>query len=74
MDYEKKENDNLYLKKTIRKDNKSGFPGVCYEPRCNKWRAYINIGKYKKSLGYFSDINAAIEARKKAEIERKKAN
>ncbi len=51
----------------VRSDNKSGYPGVCYEPRCNKWRAYINIGKYKKSLGYFSNINDAIQARKTAE-------
>ena len=51
----------------VRSDNKSGYPGVCYEPRCNKWRAYITIGKYKKSLGYFSNINDAIQARKTAE-------
>lgn len=56
--------------RSIRKDNKSGTPGVCYEPRCNKWRAYIDIGKYKKSLGYFSNKDDAIQARKNAELNR----
>jgi hypothetical protein len=53
--------------KVVRKDNHSGYPGVCYEVRCNKWRAYIDIGKYKKSLGYFSNKEDAIQARIKAE-------
>lgn len=56
--------------KKVRIDNKSGYPGVCYEPRCNKWRAYIDIGKYKKSLGYFSNKDDAIQARKNAELNR----
>ena len=56
--------------KKVRIDNKSGYPGVCYEPSCNKWRAYIDIGKYKKSLGYFSNKDDAIQARKNAELNR----
>lgn len=51
----------------VRCDNKSGYPGVCFEPRCNKWRAYITIDNHKRSLGYFTRIEDAIAKRKEAE-------
>ncbi len=54
--------------KTVRCDNTSGYPGVSYEVRCRKWRAFIDIGKYKKSLGYFTNKEDAIKARQDAEI------
>lgn len=52
----------------ISKNNKSGFKGVCWSKQNNKWEAYISINSKKKNLGLFSDLNEAIEARKKAEI------
>ena len=60
-------NNFISKNKTVRKDNTSGYPGVCYEPRCQKWRAYIDLGKYKKSLGYFTRKEDAIKARQEAE-------
>ena len=36
-----------------RKDNKSGYKGVCLEPRTQKWRALISIGGRQRSLGAF---------------------
>lgn len=55
----------------IRKDNKSGHKGVCWDKKYQKWAASIGgvKGKGKNTfLGYFDDLNDAIEARKQAEI------
>ena len=49
------------------KNNSSGFPGVCYETKANKFRAYINIYGEKIRLGYYSNLNDAIRARVNAE-------
>lgn len=54
---------------SIRKDNKSGCPGVYYVERKSKWVAQIRINKKTKHLGYFNTIEEAIEARRQAEIE-----
>jgi hypothetical protein len=46
--------------------NKSGYTGVSWCRRTNKWRAEIKSnGKYF-SLGYFEEIESAISARKAA--------
>lgn len=50
-------------------NNTSGHVGVSWEKRRNKWEAHIKINKKKKFLGYFDDIDDAIKARRKAEIE-----
>lgn len=47
--------------------NTSGVKGVSFDNRVNKWRAYITIQRKQKFLGYFDDINDAINARQKAE-------
>ena len=49
------------------KNNSSGFPGVCYETKANKYRAYISVYGEKIRLGYFSNLNDAIRARVNAE-------
>lgn len=49
------------------KNNKSGFPGVCYETKANKYRAYISVYGEKIRLGYYSNLNDAIRARVNAE-------
>lgn len=54
---------------SLRKDNKSGFSGVCWDKEENKWMAYINKNKKMKKLGRFTDKKDAIIARLKAEIE-----
>lgn len=53
--------------KTLSKNNKTGYTGVCFESRAKKYRAYIFVDGEQKRLGYFSNIDDAINARKKAE-------
>jgi len=49
-------------------NNTSGYTGVIFRKRTNKWRAQIKVGGVKTHLGYFNCITAAAIARKKAEI------
>ena len=52
----------------MRKTNKSGVPGVCWNKNANKWRAKLTY-KYKIIyLGYFDNLEDARKARKDAEI------
>lgn len=51
-----------------RKDNTSGICGISWAKRQNKWRADIKVNQKQINLGYFADINQAIEARKNANI------
>jgi len=50
-------------------NNTSGYPGVCFHKRNNKWVAQIWINGKNTHLGYFSTKEEAIEARKQAEIQ-----
>lgn len=53
-----------------RKNNTTGYKGVSYDYRKNKYYAYINISPYKrKFLGYYDTPEEANEARLKAEEE-----
>ena len=47
--------------------NTSGIKGVSFYKRLNKWRADIHISGAQKTLGYFTEISDAIEARLQAE-------
>ena len=52
----------------IRRDNTSGFKGVRFDKKSNKWKAEICINGTKQHLGYFENIENAVNARvKKAE-------
>jgi len=53
-------------------NNTSGIKGVWWDKRRNKWTAEIKIYKKKKYLGAFNNINDAINAREKAEIQYQK--
>lgn len=44
---------------SIRSHNRSGFKGVIWEPRRNKWQAYINIDGKQKYLGLYQRAEAA---------------
>lgn len=57
------------MNKEIRKDNTSGFTGVTFCKNINKWLAQIGFQRRNITLGYYENIEDAIEARKKAEIE-----
>lgn len=48
-------------------NNMSGVTGVSWHKRNERWCAYIAINKKRKTLGYYRDINDAINARKRAE-------
>lgn len=51
-----------------RKDNKSGFTGVCRGNNKNKWVAQIKANGKVKHLGIFRDKKDAIRARQEANI------
>lgn len=47
--------------------NKSGFPGVCWDRRRNKWQAFIGQNNRTLNLGFFADFDDACAARLAAE-------
>ncbi len=55
------------INKGIQSNNTSGIPGVSFNKRKNKWRAYITIDRKQKHLGYFDDIEDAKTIRLEAE-------
>ena len=50
------------------KNNTSGYNGVTWCKQKTKWQAYIRINKILKHLGFFSNKNEAIIARKEADM------
>jgi hypothetical protein len=52
-----------------RSNNTSGFKGVCWSKQQNKWQVHIWKDGKNFSLGYFSDINEAVNAYKQASKE-----
>ena len=53
--------------RSIPKNNKSGYIGVCYNKRYEKWNSYICIDGKQYFLGYFSNKLDALIERLKAE-------
>lgn len=51
------------------KHNKSGHKGVSWFKTRNKWRAVITYDGKQIHLGYYDNLEEAVEARKQAEIE-----
>lgn len=47
--------------------NTSGVFGVCWNAKCSKWQANIQIRRRKIHLGTFHDLDSAISARRAAE-------
>lgn len=54
---------------SIRKDNTSGYVGVSFFKRTNRWRVQIQVKGKKISVGYYQSIEDAIAARAKAKAE-----
>ena len=52
---------------SLRCDNKSGHKGVFWHKAISKWWAYINVGHKRHTIGYFSDLQEAVTARRQAE-------
>ena len=61
----KKENNRNH---SIVSNNTSGFSGVTWVKRINKWCARITVDNKRKHLGYYSDKNDAIISRLRAEL------
>ena len=55
-------------KAKLKSDNTSGYKGVSWNLKRNKWESYITINKKRKFLGYFNDIVDAINSRVQAEM------
>ncbi|MWV44930.1 HNH endonuclease [Paenibacillus sp. HJL G12] len=55
------------LKAKLHKGNKSGHKGVRWNESRQKWTAHIGFKGKQISLGYFSEKEDAIKARKRAE-------
>lgn len=53
--------------KTIRKNNTSGVPGVCWEVKKRVWCAAICFKGKRYSLGRHRRFEDAVKARKRAE-------
>lgn len=52
---------------SVRSDNTSGFIGVSWDKKMNKWHAQIEIGGRAVNCGYYSNKTDAIVARLRAE-------
>ena len=52
---------------SFRKNNFSGYKGICWHKASNKWLAKITLNKKIFHLGIFTSLNDAIAARKHAE-------
>lgn len=50
--------------------NKTGYNGVTFYKKGNKYRSEITIKKHKILLGFFEDKEMAIKARKVAEVKK----
>ena len=50
-------------------NNTSGHVGVSWDKRRCKWEAHIKLNGRKKFLGYFEELQEAIDTREKAELE-----
>ena len=53
--------------KGLQINNSSGFKGVYWTKSASKWRAIITFNSLDIHLGYFTNLNDAIAARKQAE-------
>ena len=55
------------INREIRSDNTSGVTGVCWYKKRGMWMSYIAKDGKRKTIGYFTDFNDAVKARKEAE-------
>jgi hypothetical protein len=47
----------------LRKDNKSGVKGICWNKQYRRWQVEAKLNKERFPLGYFVDLKDAIAAR-----------
>jgi hypothetical protein len=51
------------MNRKISSKNKSGFKGISWHKKRNKWQSHITINGKQQNLGYFDNIEDAIHAR-----------
>ena len=52
--------------KSKQSTNTSGYTGVCWYKQQKKWRARVSVNGKSKHLGYFDDIEEAVQVRDEA--------
>lgn len=57
----------LITARTTKKNNKSGFRGISWVEKTQKWRVNLTFRGTRYHLGYFSDFDKAVQARIKGE-------
>lgn len=55
--------------KKIYKNNGSGVHGVSFDKIKKRWQCYITVNKKRRHIGYSRELDAAIAARRAAEVE-----
>lgn len=53
--------------KSTPKNNTSGITGVRWAEKQGKWHSYIRVNYKRINLGYYTDFEDAVDARKQAE-------
>ena len=53
--------------KKLMKSNTSGYTGVYFDKRSQRWNAYINFKKKRYHLGSYRDIEDVVKERRLAE-------
>ena len=53
----------------VRAESSSGYPGVGWHSRHNKWIARIGVQGGQKTLGYYPTVAEAVAARQAAELD-----
>jgi hypothetical protein len=57
------------LNRGIQKNNTSGYTGVSRSSNKQKWVSHIRVNGIRIALGVFDDLDNAVAARKRAELE-----
>lgn len=57
------------MNRSIQSNNTSGITGVNWDKSRNKWRVQIALNKKHKTLGFYENIEDAIQVRRQAEID-----
>lgn len=55
------------MNRNFPKNTKSGVTGVTWCTNVNKWRVRVGVNNKRITIGYFDDLNEAIQSRKEAE-------
>lgn len=55
--------------KKVYKNNKSGVPGVTWHKKIKQWQVHIRVNDKSIHLGYFKELDEAIEVRNKAKVD-----